>query len=46
MRVKQMVDRYGPIWTVGYNMWRIVRGIWNPTSAAAERIAPVATVVE
>jgi len=38
MRVKQMVDRYGPIWTVGYNMWRIVRGIWNPTSAADQSV--------
>jgi hypothetical protein len=41
MRVKQMVDRYGPIWTVGYNLWRIVRGIWNPTSAAAREISGV-----
>jgi predicted GTPase len=39
--VKQMVDRYGPIWTVGYNLWRIVRGIWNPTSAAAREISGV-----
>jgi predicted GTPase len=39
--VKQMVDRYGPIWTVGYNLWRLVRGIWNPASAAAREISGV-----
>jgi uncharacterized protein len=41
IRVKQMVDRYGPIWTVGYNLWRVVRGIWNPAAAAAREISGV-----
>ena len=50
LRVKEMVDRYGPMWTVGYSLWRVVRGIWNPTSAAAREIsgmldAKVATVL-
>jgi predicted GTPase len=41
LRVKQMVDRHGPKWTVGYNVWRIVRGMWNPTAAAAREISGV-----
>jgi predicted GTPase len=41
LRVKQIVDHYGPIWTVGYNLWRIIRGVWNPTSAAAREISGV-----
>jgi len=41
LRVKEMVERYGPKWTVGYNLWRVVRGVWNPTSAIAREISGV-----
>jgi hypothetical protein len=41
LQVKQMVDRYGPIWTAGYNLWRVIRGIWNPAAAAAREISGV-----
>jgi len=36
-----MVDRYGPTWSLGYNLWRIIRVIWNPASAAAREVSGV-----
>jgi len=38
---KEMVDRYGPTWSLGYNLWRIIRVIWNPASAAAREVSGV-----
>jgi uncharacterized protein len=38
--LKQKVDRYGPIWTVGYNLWRVVR-LWNPAAAVGREISRV-----
>jgi predicted GTPase len=39
--LKQMADRYGPIWTVGYKLWRVVRGVWNPAAAVGREISRV-----
>src|SRR5262249_22196763 len=39
--VKEMVDRYGPTWSLGYNLWRIIRVVWNPASAAAREVSGV-----
>jgi hypothetical protein len=36
-----MVDRYGPMGTMGYTLWRIVRGVWNPTAAVGREISRV-----
>jgi uncharacterized protein len=30
--LQEKVERYGPMWTVGYNLWRVVR-LWNPAGA-------------
>jgi len=38
--LKRKVDRYGPIWTVGYNLWRVVR-LWNPAAAVGREISRV-----
>src|SRR5262249_59505835 len=38
--LKQMVDRYEPIWTAGYNLWRVVR-LWNPAAAIGREISRV-----
>src|SRR5262249_14518736 len=38
--LKQMVDRYEPIWTAGYNPWRVVR-LWNPAAAMGREISRV-----
>ena len=38
--VKQTVDRYWSAWTVGYNLWRLVR-LWNPVTAAGREISRV-----
>lgn len=38
--LKQKIDRYGPIWTVGYNLWRLVR-VWNPAAAVGREISRV-----
>jgi uncharacterized protein len=38
--LKQMVDRYEPIWTAGYNLWRVVR-LWNPAAAMGREISRV-----
>jgi predicted GTPase len=38
--VKNTVDRYWSVWTVGYNLWRLVR-LWNPITAAGREISRV-----
>jgi uncharacterized protein len=38
--LKNTIDRYGPIWTVGYNLWRLVR-VWNPAAAVGREISRV-----
>jgi uncharacterized protein len=38
--LRQKVDRYGPMWTVGYNLWRLVR-LWNPVAAVGREVSRV-----
>jgi hypothetical protein len=38
--LRQKIDRYGPVWTVGYNLWRAVR-LWNPVAAAGREVSRV-----
>ncbi len=35
---KHMVDRYEPVWTVGYSLWRVAR-FWNPAAAVGREIS-------
>jgi predicted GTPase len=37
--LKEAVDRYGPVWTVGYNLWRVARLLWNPAAAVGREIS-------
>jgi uncharacterized protein len=39
--LKQTAERYGPLWTVGYNLWRVVRLLWNPATAAGREISRI-----
>ena len=34
------VERYGPMWTAGYNLWRVFR-LWNPAAAVGREISRV-----
>jgi predicted GTPase len=38
--LKQKIDRYGPIWNVGYGLWRLAR-LWNPAAAVGREISRV-----
>ncbi len=38
--LQEKVERYGPMWTVGYNLWRVVR-LWNPAAAMGREISRV-----
>jgi predicted GTPase len=38
--LQEKVERYGPMWTVGYNLWRVVR-LWNPAGAMGREISRV-----
>jgi hypothetical protein len=38
--LRQKIDRYGPMWAVGYNLWRVAR-LWNPVAAAGREISRV-----
>lgn len=35
----ERVDRYGPIWNMGYNLWRVARLLWNPAAAMGREIS-------
>jgi hypothetical protein len=39
--LRQMAERYGPMFTVGYKLWRVVRAVWNPTAAVGREISLV-----
>jgi predicted GTPase len=38
---KQMIERYEPLWTGGYNFWRVARLLWNPAAAVGREISRV-----
>ena len=38
--LQEKVERYGPMWTVGYNLWRVVR-LWNLPAAIGREISRV-----
>jgi len=38
--LRRKIDRYGPTWAVGYNLWRVAR-LWNPVAAAGREISRV-----
>jgi predicted GTPase len=38
--LKQKVERYGPVWNVGYSVWRLVR-LWNPATAVGREISRI-----
>jgi hypothetical protein len=36
----QKIGLYGPIWSVGYSLWRLVR-LWNPAAAVSREISRI-----
>jgi predicted GTPase len=38
--LKQKVERYGPVWNVGYSVWRLAR-LWNPAAAVGREISRI-----
>jgi predicted GTPase len=38
--LKQKVERYGPVWNVGYSVWRLAR-LWNPATAVGREISRI-----
>jgi uncharacterized protein len=38
--LKQKIGRYGPVWNVGYGLWRVVR-LWNPAAAVSREISRI-----
>lgn len=38
--LRRKIDRHGPMWAMGYNLWRVAR-LWNPVAAAGREISRV-----